>query len=463
MNNKQKNILLGVLIVGVISMTIAFAAYSTRLNINGTAKASSFNWQIVIDDWTRDTNVSSLVSGSTNTAEQITAGTPANDTTSVSGLSVAFHKPGDVVKYNFNIENKGNIDAELDSWHLNTGNEITCTSNNNAVTCPSITFEVKCGDTDPAVGDALNAGGSIACTYKVGLNEVNGTNGYTSDAITISGLGVRFTYKEKASQGGNTPVVQNDYICKRATTLNTATCEQSGGCAASGDVGNGNQIEYGVIGTGNSLTAGEALDCKVSTSGWYTERFYYITDLESNSDYAVLLYSQDTSSGNVAYDSNNRNYNGPVTAVSSLPTTSTWDNISLSSTSRQLYSWDSSNPDVYNTTTTNNGNKTLGTFNYSGYAGRLLTVKELKAACPSASTSNGSLSSCSYLIENTKYDNSSNTNYGYWLETPHASNSSRVWGVLGNGRVFNHSGASSSNLHGARPAIEVPKSKIQLQ
>ena len=463
MNNKQKNILLGVLIVGVISMTIAFAAYSTRLNINGTAKASSFNWQIVIDDWERDTNVSSLVSGSTNTAEQITAGSPANDTTSVSGLSVAFHKPGDVVKYNFNIENKGNIDAELDSWHLNTGNEITCTSNNNAVECPSITFEVKCGDTDPAVGDALNAGGSIACTYKVGYNEVNGTNGYTSDAITISGLGVRFTYKEKA--GSNpAPIVQQEPICKRATTLHTPTCTQSGtkGCATSGDVGNGNQIEYGVIGTGSTLTAGEALDCKVSTSGDYTERFYYITDLESNSDYAVLLYSQDTGNTLPAYDSSGENWHGPQTAVSSLPTTSTWDNISLASTSRQLYAWDKSNPYVYNTTKTNKGSNTLGTFSYNGYAGRLLTVKELRSACPNASYSTGSLSSCSYLMENTKYDNSSNTNYGYWLETPHASNSNRAWLVHGSSRTLGDNLVDYSGTCGARPAIEVLKSKISL-
>ena len=74
MNNKNKNILLGVLIVGIISMTVAFAALSTRLNINGTAKVSSFKWQIVIDDWTKVNNVPSLVSGSTNTAEEVHAG-----------------------------------------------------------------------------------------------------------------------------------------------------------------------------------------------------------------------------------------------------------------------------------------------------------------------------------------------------------------------------------------------------
>ena len=253
-------------------------------------------------------------------------------------------------------------------------------------------------------------------------------------------------------------------ICRRATSLHSETCSQSGtsGCAATGDVGNGNQIEYGSIGTGNSLSAGEALDCKVSTTGGYTERFYYITDLESNSDYAVLLYSQDTSNGNVAYDSSGENWHGPQTAVSSLPTTSTWDNISLASTSRQLYSWDSSSPDVYNTTTTNNGSNTLGTFSYAGYAGRLLTLKELRTACPSASTSTGSLSSCAYLMENTKYGDSTRSNYGYWLEMPRASNSRTAWRVRGYDRFVSNSTVSNSGGFGARPAIEVLKSKISL-
>ena len=458
MGNKQKNILLGVLIVGIISMTVAFATLSVRLNIGGTAEVAAQNWKIVIDDWTRVNNHPSLVSGQTNTAEEVAPGVPANNTVSVSGLKVRFKQPGDTIKYTFNIENQGTIDAELQSWSLTTP---TCTSNNNSVECP-VTREVKCEGVDPEVGDTLAANSTIACTYIISYPEVNGSNGYSSSQIDISNLGATWNYVQKTSSGGNTQVVQNDSICKRATTLHQPTCNNTSGCGASadGDVGNGNTITYGSIGTGSTLTAGEALDCKVSTTGGYTERFYYITDLESNSDYAVLLYNQDTSSGTVAYDSSNENWHGPVTAVSSLPTTSQWDNISLSSTSRQLYAWDGGGTTYV--TTTNNGSNTLGLFDYSGYAGRLLTVKELKAACPNASGTSGSLSSCSYLMENTFYDNSSNTNYGYWLETPYAMLSDYAWGLFGNYRFLSLDYADDSDNCGARPAIEVPKSKIKL-
>ena len=266
--------------------------------------------------------------------------------------------------------------------------------------------------------------------------------------------------------------VYSGTLCKRASSLHTATCGYTSGssyCYADGYYKGGEknttEIYYGTLGqkvnNENVLTSGDAFVCDVNGDGTYNETnelFYYITNLESNNNYAVLLYSQDTSSGTVAYDSSNENWHGPQTAVSSLPTTSTWDNISLSSTSRQLYA----TSDLSTYVTTNNGSNTLGTFSYSGKAGRLLTVKELRTGCPNASTTSGSLSSCNYLMENTKYDNSSNTNFGYWLETPHASYSSSVWNVYGDRRYLNIYSANYSNSFGARPAIEVPKTSIDL-
>ena len=469
MGNKQKNILLGVLIVGIISMTVAFATLSVRLNIGGTAEVAAQNWKIVIDDWARVNNHPSLVSGQTNTAEEVTPGLPATNTVSVSGLKVRFKQPGDTIKYTFNIENQGTIDAELQSWSLTTP---TCTSNNETVDCP-VTREVKCEGVDPAVGDTLAANSTIACTYIISYPEVNGTNGYSSSQIDISNLGATWNYVQKTSSSGeNNPVVEEpEYICKRASTLHTPTCTQSGtgGCAASGDVGNGNTITYGSIGTGNSLTAGEALDCKVSTTGGYTERFYYVTDLESNSKYAVLIYDSNTTGGvrsnsNVAYYSvASENWRGPVTAAAQLPTTSQWDNVSLYETTRQLYATTGGSSPTY-VTTTNNGSNTLGTFDYSGYAARLLTYKELKAGCSNATNlgSTGALTNCNYIMENTKYGDSSRATYGPWLETPHAANSNNVWSVYGGGRALYYCNANLSGFYGARPAIEVLKSKIQL-
>ena len=161
MDIKKKNILLGVLIIGILSMTIAFATLSTRLNIGGTAEVTAQNWKIVINNWTRDTSVTSAVAGQTNTAEEVTPGLPANNTVSVSGLVVRFKQPGDRVKYTFNIANEGTIDAELQSWTLN--NNLTCTSNNETVECPLLEKEIVCGNplVVPEVGDELAANTSL--------------------------------------------------------------------------------------------------------------------------------------------------------------------------------------------------------------------------------------------------------------------------------------------------------------
>jgi len=48
MNERKKNILLAVLVVGIISMTVAYAALSTTLNINGSASVQNIDqsWNI---------------------------------------------------------------------------------------------------------------------------------------------------------------------------------------------------------------------------------------------------------------------------------------------------------------------------------------------------------------------------------------------------------------------------------
>ena len=68
----------------------------------------------------------------------------------------------------------------------------------------------------------------------------------------------------------------------------------------------------------------------------------------------------------------------------------------------------------------------------------------------------GELDSCNYIMENTKYAKSTIGSYGTWLETPNASYSSYVWDVYCNGRRI----VGDGGYNGARPAIEVPKTKI---
>ena len=252
--------------------------------------------------------------------------------------------------------------------------------------------------------------------------------------------------------------------CKRATTLHTNTCQQSSNYCSAVE-GNGNTITYGSLGTNGVLTPGDAFDCKVSTTGDYTERFYYVSDYYDtetksfNGEIAVLIYYTNTLNGvastsGAAYNSSNKNCNGPVTAVTHLPLASTWNNVSLYKTNRQILT-------ETNTTSTSGGS--LPVFDYSGKAARLLTYREVYNGCYKTSTSitsTGGLNNCNFLFENTNYYLSSVATYGPWLESPRATYSDRVYFVNSSNRNVSYNLASNTSYGGVRPTIEVLKSNI---
>ncbi len=255
-------------------------------------------------------------------------------------------------------------------------------------------------------------------------------------------------------------------ICKRATTLHTEICSQtstSSYCRADGYT-SGDTITYGNLGESGTLASGDAFDCDVNGDGTYdaeTERFYYVSDMTngitSDSDTAVLIYYNNVSGGEAnnttsyAYNTNysSTEYYGPQTAVTQLPTTSQWSNVSLKYKTRDI--------------TDELGTIRVTGFSYDGYSARLLTTQEIEQGCKITvgNRTKGELSSkCKYLMENTKYSNSSLKTYGSWLETPTSSDSRSAWNVFGSIRGVNDSIVGTSSLDGVRPAIEVLKSDI---
>ena len=237
-------------------------------------------------------------------------------------------------------------------------------------------------------------------------------------------------------------------VCKRASndTLHTDGTHT---------FGNKNVIE-------RTLKSGDAFDCDVNGNGEYnpdTERFYYVTDLDDST--AVLIYYNNVSKGKPSnstayeYDASGENFHGPRTAIEQLPSTSEWKNVSLTSSVRNIV--------------TEDGTKTTtvvslpDSFSYAGKAARLLTAQEINNACNIivGNSTTGELDSCIYLMENTRYSNSSIGNYGYWLENPHSEYSNYAWYVHGLNHRVNYTTVSSADVIGVRPVIEVSKSNIE--
>ena len=124
-NNKTKNIILAVLVVGLVGMTIAYAALTQQLNITDNVATVSSNWRVRFAP-TVTTSVGTTIAGTT-TGATYTSNTPivTNDQQTITGLQATFTKPGDYVEVAFTVRNEGNIAAKGQSVTLSLGN-LTC-------------------------------------------------------------------------------------------------------------------------------------------------------------------------------------------------------------------------------------------------------------------------------------------------------------------------------------------------
>lgn len=270
-------------------------------------------------------------------------------------------------------------------------------------------------------------------------------------------------------------------VCKRAIRLHQEKCEQDDVelyCSGAGYTVNGSKrtktITYGNCGTQGILNSGDAFTCDVNGDGTFdevTERFYYVSDyfntstLEFENDTAVLIYYGNVSEGSVndkEYKYGNDISNGPTNAITHLPTTSQWSNVSLKNTTRTIYSENNTHHN-YN----DSGNKPLPTnFDYSGYAARLLTGQELMKSCnfdnlylPENATSYlGKYDRYNYLFERTVYAFPTAISNSYWLETAHYDLADTGIELSGTGRGTSISPITYHSY--VRPVIEVPVNKI---
>lgn len=235
-------------------------------------------------------------------------------------------------------------------------------------------------------------------------------------------------------------------LCKRATTLHSETCTSSsttGYCTAGGT-----SMTYGQLGNTGVLTSGDAFDCDVNGDGNYdpeTERFYYIKDLESDSNIAVLVFYTTTSSDGKRsvgvrppYNSSSINYDGPVTASSALPTTTAWPKVTLYNNPAQIYNIDGG------TTIQYSGTHTLPKYTYTT-AARLLTYQEF-LKLPSAifweDFGGQNFPSC------------------LWLNTP-SSTTPQVYAIYAPYKLnISIYPSGPTNSCGVKPVIEVKKTDI---
>lgn len=190
MNNKIQNIVLGVLAVGLIGITVAYASLSQNLTINGTAKVAAATWDVHFEGMNAGT--------ATGYATLPTTGKLAASGTSVSGNIGTLKAPGDTITYTFNVKNAGSINAKISSI---TAPKLTCapvaSGGSQAVAnnvCANLTYTIEYTSESPktiAVGNTLTSGASKNITLKI-VNSSNATHASEDIAVTASPMIINY-------------------------------------------------------------------------------------------------------------------------------------------------------------------------------------------------------------------------------------------------------------------------------
>ena len=105
---REKALVIVVLLVVIAGLTVAFAALSTTLNINGTAYLDAAKWGIRFENLSSPTRVGKATTTGTAKIEESKAA-------EITDMNVSLSIPGDKIVYTVDLVNKGTINAKIDN------------------------------------------------------------------------------------------------------------------------------------------------------------------------------------------------------------------------------------------------------------------------------------------------------------------------------------------------------------
>ena len=501
-NHKSYPIYITILILffTIVFLSIGFSSFQNNLAIDNISAT------IRIDKDIRITNIN------INSANNATSNYEEYNATSISG-SINLPTQNSYIIYNVYIYNLGNIPMGITDISINNENlkyevlnynlkDKIC-ENNQCSLGVKKTLQIKISYKDNVnptdTENIFNLNFNFGRFFNISYYNITNSESLPKEIIEGDTLNINIPNNEDylikvfmnnkllskdkeythANDTLNIPNITGDLkinyrmpICQRATILHTEECKgnycNGMGYKPGGAMG-GSTITYGKLGTPGTLKSGDAFDCDVNGDGIYdaeTERFYYVTDLENNSDVAVLIYYNNVSEGAPSNDKYYQyytlpeNWHGPENAIKQLPTTSQWSNVTLVNSERKIIN-------EYGTTSTKDGHSFPEIFSYSKYAARFLTMGEVKKLVDFyiPTWKNGELNDHLYLVENTNFSKKDNSKFdGFWLETPRNTMSSHAWIIYATARrVHSVEVQSTKVIIGVRPVIEVYKSDMLYQ
>lgn len=192
-NNKSLYIIVGILIISLITLSIAFAALSTNLNINfGNVNQSAQTWNVAFTG----SSVAGTASGSASTAGR-SCGTATVTATQVNVGDTQLSKPDDKCQWVLTVKNNGSISAKLSTITANKGNN-TCniggtTGSQTSMVCGNITYTLT---SDGTTALPINTSLAANATQTVYVTAKYTGTGVNTTAVTQSGLSFVLGYTQ---------------------------------------------------------------------------------------------------------------------------------------------------------------------------------------------------------------------------------------------------------------------------
>lgn len=195
----NKTMIMFLMIAAVFVLSVAYAAFSTSLKINGTGSVAS-TWNI---------HFANAACSATTTKD---SGKPSTCTASISGnvltATVGFASPGDVLTLTFDIVNDGTLHASaslLAKMYLNSGTTVNCI---NVTTKGKVKpYTTSGAGTESALTTITHAGQTIGPTKIISKSSSTSYNKasytftftYNSSATDNAGSAVGCTFKGTAT------------------------------------------------------------------------------------------------------------------------------------------------------------------------------------------------------------------------------------------------------------------------
>lgn len=479
---KRTNILF--LLLLLVGIGIGYALLSAELNIVGTTQIANSSWNIHFANLVEDEN--NVVLSQEDSAAEINS----QDDTLVE-YTVTLNKPGDYYEFLVDAVNEGTVDGMIGQI-VTKLNDVDISNQNPLPSYLSYSFSYSDG-TPLAVYQLLAAGDSETLKVRVeflkdieeaDLNPDDESYDFTfgikyvqvdENAVEIDHIGdqdgfkitfdsqggssVSPVYRDENQNAGVLPTpVQDGYvfdgwytemeggtkilsttpitadikifahwtplICRKVVSdsnLHREKCITGGGCTVNNKYSVGDDITYGS--TVNGLVkVGDAFDCKLRTTGGYDTRFYYLGTTE-NDNVALIGYSIVV--GGEFVTTNDATQLTFAQAHAALPSSSQWNNIPVTFT-----------------------------FDSSEKAARLAKPEEIRKACgfsTVATTSNGGLSECVFIYENTKYA-TGNGRSAYWIDMYN----NKYYRVFTTNVSLQTPDTGAESKNSVKPVIEVP-------